>query len=113
MLVNLLDNALKYSGDEKRIVLRTVDAPDQVTFEVSDNGDGIAPEEQRRIFERFYQSDHRLSRRHEGCGLGLNIVRSAVKAHGGTVSVQSVPGKGSTFTVCVPRTERQKAEGRR
>ena len=108
VLVNLLDNALKYSGDEKRIVLRTHDAPDRVTFEVSDNGDGIAPAEQSRIFERFYQSDNRLSRRHDGCGLGLNIVRSAVKAHGGSVSVQSVLGKGSTFTVCVP-----KAEGRR
>ena len=111
VLVNLLDNALKYSGDEKRIVLRTVDAPDRVTFEVSDNGDGIAPEEQRRIFERFYQSDHRLSRRHEGCGLGLNIVRSAVKAHGGSVSVQSVLGKGSTFTVCVPKKKRMKDKG--
>ena len=115
VLVNLLDNALKYSGDEKRIVLRTRDAPDRVTFEVSDNGAGIAPEEQSRIFERFYQSDHRLARRHEGCGLGLNIVRSAVKAHGGSVSVQSVLGKGSTFTVCVPKAEgrRQKAEGRK
>ena len=108
VLVNLLDNALKYSGDEKRIVLRTQDAPDRVTFEVSDNGDGIAPAEQSRIFERFYQSDNRLSRRHDGCGLGLNIVRSAVKAHGGAVSVQSVPGKGSTFTVWVPRGERRR-----
>lgn len=110
-LVNLLDNALKYSGDEKRIVLRTRDEPERVTFEVVDNGDGIAPEEQSRIFERFYQSDSRLSRRHDGCGLGLNIVRSAVKAHGGTVSVQSTVGKGSTFIVCIPRRERMKDEG--
>ena len=113
VLVNLLDNALKYSGEEKRIVLRTTDAPDRVTFEVSDNGDGIAPEEQSRIFERFYQSDNRLSRRHEGCGLGLNIVRSAVKAHGGSVSVQSVQGKGSTFTVCVPKAGASRDEPRR
>ncbi len=105
VLVNLLDNALKYSGDKKKIVLQTRDARDRVTFEVSDNGIGIASEEQGRIFERFYQSDARLSRTHEGCGLGLNIVRSAVKAHRGTVSVQSTPGKGSAFTVCIPRTE--------
>lgn len=105
VLVNLLDNALKYTGEEKRIVLRTRDARDRVTFAVTDNGIGIAPEEQGRIFERFYQSDQRLSRAHDGCGLGLSIVRSAIKAHGGTVSLQSAVGKGSTFTVCVPRRE--------
>ncbi len=108
VLVNLLDNALKYSGEEKRIVLRTRDAADRVTFEVLDNGIGIALEEQGRIFERFYQSDNRLSRIHEGCGLGLSIVRNAIKAHGGSVSVQSALGKGSTFTVCVPRKPRMK-----
>ena len=102
VLVNLLDNALKYSGDEKRIVLRAGTGNGQVTFQVKDNGIGIDREEQGRIFERFYQSDHRLSRVHEGCGLGLSIVRSVVKAHGGTVSVTSAPGVGSTFTVRLP-----------
>ena len=111
VLVNLLDNALKYSGDEKRIVLRTQDTADRVTFEVSDDGIGIAPEEQGRVFERFYQADNRLSRTHEGCGLGLSIVRSAVQAHGGTVSLQSTPGKGSTFTVAVPRKRRMREKG--
>ena len=72
-------------------------------------GIGIAPSEQRRIFERFYQSDRRLSRTHEGCGLGLSIVRSVVRAHGGSVSVQSAPGVGSTFTVQLPTAE----EGRK
>lgn len=110
VLVNLLDNALKYSEDDKRIVLRTRDAADRVTFEVSDNGIGIAPAEQGRVFERFYQADNRLSRTHEGCGLGLSIVRSAVKAHGGTVSLHSAPGKGSTFTVTVPRKRNLKGE---
>ncbi len=102
VLVNLLDNALKYSGDEKRIVLRAGRENGEVIFEVVDHGVGIDRSEQGRIFERFYQSDRRLSRVHEGCGLGLSIVRSVVKAHGGTVSVTSKPGVGSTFTVRLP-----------
>jgi signal transduction histidine kinase len=105
-LVNLLDNAWKYTGADKRIRLRVRQSQDGghawLTFEVSDNGIGIEPDEQGRIFERFYQSDARLSRAHEGVGLGLSIVRSVVRAHGGTVSVQSKPGKGSTFTLRLP-----------
>ena len=105
-LVNLLDNAWKYTGKEKRIDLRAWQLRDRtghwVLFEVTDNGDGIDPGEQRRIFERFYQSDARLSRSHEGVGLGLSIVRAVVRAHGGSVSVQSTPGEGSTFTIKLP-----------
>ena len=115
VLVNLLDNALKYSGDEKRIVLRAGVRNGQAVFEVGDNGAGIEPDEQNRIFERFYQSDRRLSRTHEGCGLGLSIVRSVVKAHGGAVAVTSVPGAGSTFTVRIPAKAaggRPQADGR-
>ncbi len=112
VLVNLLDNALKYSGDEKHIVLRAGTRGDKVVFEVVDNGVGIDRDEQGRIFERFYQSDRRLSRAHEGCGLGLSIVRSVVKAHGGTVSVTSAPGAGSTFTVRLPAGERKDEGGR-
>ena len=81
-------------------------------FEVSDNGVGIDPGEQRRIFERFYQSDARLSRAHEGVGLGLSIVRSVVRAHGGTVSVQSAPGQGSTFTLKLPLPSKAAATGK-
>ena len=71
---------------------------EQVCFEISDNGQGIDPDEQGRIFERFYQSDRRLARAHDGCGLGLSLVQSIVRAHGGTVSVQSALGRGSVFT---------------
>lgn len=102
VLVNLLDNALKYSTGDPSIVLRAAGREGEVVFEVIDKGIGIEPFEQQRIFERFYQSDRRLSRSHEGCGLGLSIVRSVVRAHGGTVSVQSAVGAGSTFTVCLP-----------
>ena len=106
VLVNLLDNALKYTGDDKRITLRCRAGGGEVCYEVGDNGPGVAPGEQRRIFERFYQSDQRLSRTHEGVGLGLSIVRSMVRAHGGTVTVRSEPGVGSTFVVCLPVDKR-------
>ena len=110
VLVNLLDNALKYTGEGRRITLRCRAGKGEVFYEVGDDGPGIAPEEQRRIFERFYQSDRRLSRAHEGVGLGLSIVRSMVRAHGGAVSLQSAPGKGSIFTVRLPAV--RSAEGR-
>ena len=105
VLVNLLDNALKYTGEGRLITLRCRAAKGEVFYEVGDDGPGIAPDEQRRIFERFYQSDRRLSRSHEGVGLGLSIVRSMVRAHGGAVSVQSAPGKGSVFTVRLPAAD--------
>ncbi len=101
-LANLLDNALKYSGDSKRIALRAHAAPGRVVIEITDNGIGIAPAEHRKIFARFYQADQMLSRRHEGCGLGLSIVKSIVEAHGGAVHVRSETGAGATFIVELP-----------
>jgi signal transduction histidine kinase len=100
-LVNLLDNAYKYTPEEKRITLRAFAANGAVCFEVRDNGIGIAPREMKRIFLKFYQADRRLSRSGGGCGLGLSIVRFLVEAHGGSVKVASEPGKGSTFTVAL------------
>ena len=93
---------MKYSAEDEPVALRTFAREGEIVFEVADRGIGIDPAEQRRIFERFYQSDQRLSRSHEGCGLGLSIVRSVVRAHGGSVSVQSAPGVGSTFTIRLP-----------
>jgi two-component system phosphate regulon sensor histidine kinase PhoR len=111
VLVNLLDNAFKYSGEDKRISLRVFEQGESIVFEVSDNGQGIARDEQDKIFQRFYQSDRRLARSHEGSGLGLSIVQSIVRAHGGSVSVESEPGRGSTFAVSLPKAERMKDEG--
>ncbi len=102
VLLNLLDNAYKYTGEEKSIALRAMAVDGQVRFEVEDNGIGMSRAEARRSFERFYQADGRLSRRAEGCGLGLSIVRFIVDAHGGTVDVESEPGRGSTFAVTLP-----------
>ena len=104
VLLNLLDNACKYTGDEKRMALRAFARDTNVCLAVTDNGIGIPDRARRRIFERFYQLDRRLTRDTTGCGLGLSIVKSIVTAHAGTVTIQSEIGKGSTFTVTLPAT---------
>jgi signal transduction histidine kinase len=101
-LLNLLDNAYKYSGNDKRLALRTSAAADQVCFAVTDNGIGLSPRAAKKVFRPFYQVDRHLSRGTGGCGLGLSIVRSIADAHGGTVRVESRPGEGSTFTISIP-----------
>lgn len=101
-LLNLLDNAWKYTDAEKRIQIRCRLESGMVCFEVSDNGIGIAPREMRKIFHPFYQSDQRLSRTVGGCGLGLGIVKAIIQAHGGEVFATSQPGRGSTFTIKIP-----------
>jgi signal transduction histidine kinase len=103
VLLNLLDNAYKYTEGEKYIELRvTRPRDDMVCFSVSDNGIGLSRAAARRVFERFYQVDHTLSRRASGCGLGLSIVKYIVYAHGGEVDVQSQLGQGSVFSVSLP-----------
>jgi signal transduction histidine kinase len=102
VLVNLLDNALKYTGPSKHITLRSFAANGDVFIEVSDDGIGFSRRAGKRIFDRFYQVDRSLTRCVGGCGLGLGIVRSVVAAHGGAVTAKSQPGKGSTFTVRLP-----------
>src|SRR5215510_9568296 len=87
LLVNLVDNGLKYT----LAVLR-----------VADTGIGLAPEEQERIFQRFYRAPTAVSRDVEGSGLGLCIARSIVEAHGGSIQVESAEGHGSIFTVRLP-----------
>jgi signal transduction histidine kinase len=102
VLINLLENAYKYTGEDKRIRLSVSKAGDSVCFAVEDNGIGIPVREQKLIFREFYQVDNRLSRRSEGSGLGLSINRHIVRAHGGRIEVHSEPGKGSKFDVYVP-----------
>jgi two-component system, OmpR family, phosphate regulon sensor histidine kinase PhoR len=101
-LLNLLDNAYKYTPADKRIALSVVRDRSQVAFVVRDNGIGIGVKEQKRIFRRFYQVDRRLARERGGVGLGLSIVAFVARAHGGTIAVASEPGHGSTFTLSVP-----------
>ena len=102
VLTNLTDNALKYTGPEKRIALRAQAQDGALHFSIEDNGIGIADDQRRTIFEPFYQVDQKLSRSREGSGLGLAIVRRIVKAHGGEITVAGEPGKGSIFTVKIP-----------
>jgi signal transduction histidine kinase len=102
VLVNLLDNACKYSYDDKKIRLNVYGADGSVCFAVTDNGVGIPRRALKRVFKRFYQVDRSLSRRAEGCGLGLSIARFIVDAHTGSIKVDSKPGHGSTFTVRLP-----------
>jgi signal transduction histidine kinase len=104
-LLNLLDNAWKYSGDNKHIVVHVEARNGRVGFAVEDNGIGLSPREQQRVFRRFYQSDQRLARTVGGCGLGLSIVQSIVDAHHGTVRVASEVGRGSTFTIEIPAVD--------
>jgi signal transduction histidine kinase len=101
VLVNLLDNAYKYSYDDKHIELSVSSEDGSVCFRVSDNGAGISRRSVKKIFNRFYQVDRSLARRAEGCGLGLSIAKFIVDAHKGTISVESKSGEGSTFMVCL------------
>ena len=102
VLVNLLDNAHKYTENDKQITLRASRSNGQIRFEVEDNGIGLFRREAKKVFDRFHQVDQSLTRRAGGCGLGLSIVQFIVKAHGGSVSVSSQPDQGSTFTVILP-----------
>lgn len=101
-LVNLLDNAWKYSGETKHIVLSAAAKNGDVIFSVRDNGIGLSPRDTKQIFHRFYQVNQHLSPTGGGCGLGLSIVQFIVAAHHGTVDVESTPGHGSTFRLVVP-----------
>jgi len=102
VLTNLMDNALKYTGAEKRLTLRARIGGESVTFEVEDNGVGIPTGERRAIFKPFHQADAKLSRRREGIGLGLSIVQRLVPALHGRIEVESEPGRGSIFRVAIP-----------
>jgi len=99
---NLLGNAIKFSPNGGKIVVRLEKQRSVVRASVSDEGIGIPKEEQERIFDRFYRVDRPDGRRFSGAGLGLAIVKSIVEAHGGEVWVESEPGKGSTFYVSMP-----------
>ncbi len=104
-MLNLLDNAYKFTPEEKRIKLRAYCASGRVCFDVTDNGIGLSPREQKKVFRRFYQVDRQLARQAGGVGLGLSIVEFIVKAHSGKIQVSSQPGAGSTFTISLPAGE--------
>ena len=104
-LLNLLNNAHKYTGPQKRIAVTARREGGNVFIRVSDNGPGIPRRDQKRIFEKFYRAQDPLSRQIEGTGLGLAMVQHIVRAHGGWVGVESEVGKGAVFTIALPAAE--------
>jgi two-component system phosphate regulon sensor histidine kinase PhoR len=100
-VVNLLDNAVKYSGENRELAVRLDAENGCVTFEVEDHGLGIAPAEQERIFKRFYRVSNGSGK--GGYGLGLFLVRHIMDAHGGRIEVDSEPGRGSRFRLMFPK----------
>jgi signal transduction histidine kinase len=102
VLTNLLDNALRYTPEGGRIVVRAEPANGGVSLQVSDTGSGIAREHLPRVFERFYRADPSRARSEGGTGLGLSIVRHLVESHGGRVTAESELGQGTTITCWFP-----------
>lgn len=101
-LLNLLDNAVKYSRDRKDVRVELDTSDDMVRLSVSDRGIGIPPDERARIFEKFARVETGLVHTVKGAGLGLSLVQMLVRAHHGRVEVASTPGEGSTFTILLP-----------
>jgi signal transduction histidine kinase len=101
---NLIDNAVKYSGASVRVRVEVEPRTDGVLVRVHDSGIGLAPEELKHVFKRFYRVPGEFMARVKGTGLGLFIVQSVVEKHGGKVEVSSAgPNQGSTFTIRLPR----------
>jgi two-component system sensor histidine kinase ChvG len=98
-LLNLLDNALRFSPPGEAVVVHASErAPDELVIRITDRGPGIEPQNLTRVFDRFFTTDAER----DGTGLGLAIVKAVATAHGGTVSVESSPGEGATFTLALP-----------
>jgi signal transduction histidine kinase len=112
MLLNLVTNAIKYTPEAGEVLLELIDAGEDVTILVRDTGIGIAPGDLPHIFDRFWRSDPARSRvgQPTGTGLGLAITKWIAEAHGGEITVQSRPGRGTTFTVRLPRATESSTE---
>ena len=99
---NLLDNAIKYSGEVKQLSITTQTFRSNLSIEIADHGIGIPRAEQAKIFEKFYRVGNGLVHDVKGSGLGLSLVKHIIEAHDGTISVESDVGKGSRFTILLP-----------
>ena len=103
VFANLLDNALKYTPENGSVTISVHDEPAQAVVRFRDTGIGIPPEEQDKIWTRLYRGDKSRSQR--GLGLGLSLVKAVVEMHQGQVTVTSVAGQGSEFTVRLPKKD--------
>ncbi len=106
-LRNLIDNAIRYSPENTRVGVGVRSKDGLIAVSVTDQGEGMTPEDQERVFERFYRVDAARSRHTGGTGLGLSIVKHVASNHGGEVTLWSRPGQGSTFTLRLPEMESQ------
>jgi signal transduction histidine kinase len=102
VLLNLVENAVKYGADGGEIAVRLGQRNGHVFLQVQDHGPGIPADEQKRVFDRFYRIKADRAQPARGVGIGLSLVRQIAEAHGGRVSLDSQPGEGSTFTVALP-----------
>jgi signal transduction histidine kinase len=102
VLMNLLDNAVKYSSGTKEIEVSMTTKGEELRIAVRDRGIGISASEQKKIFDKFYRVSSGLVHDVKGSGLGLSIVKHVVEAHRGRVEIESTPGQGSTFTIVLP-----------
>jgi len=101
-LINLIDNAIKFSPDDQEVTVSLEFADNQLQLAVKDRGVGIEPEEQAQIFDRFYRVEGGLCRETRGAGIGLSVVQHIAAGHDGQVTVESTPGEGATFTMHLP-----------
>ena len=101
--MNLLSNALRYTPQNGHIEVETLETEAESILRVKDNGIGIPEQELPYIFERFYRTDKSRNRKTGGTGIGLTIAKSIVESHGGKITVESTVGKGSSFTVLLPK----------
>jgi signal transduction histidine kinase len=112
-VLNLLDNAVKYSGGNPRVILRIWSGDEVISIQVEDHGIGISKSEQKKIFEKFYRSESALESDVKGSGIGLPLVEHVVRAHGGKVLLESEPDKGTRVTIRLPvRRPEEKKEGK-
>ena len=108
-IYNLVENAIKYTPEEREVKVYAHASAQDIFFEITDSGIGISEADQEHLFEKFFRSSAREARAQTGTGLGLAIVRSIAERHGGRVWVESVIGKGSTFHLQVPISQPEKS----
>jgi signal transduction histidine kinase len=105
IVVNLVSNAVKYSPDGGKICVDIEDPGGCVILRISDQGMGMAPEQMKNLFQKFYRTPDARRSGIKGTGLGLYLIKQLIEAHGGTISVVSAPGQGTAFTVELPKPE--------
>jgi signal transduction histidine kinase len=109
---NLIDNAVKYTGDGGRVTVSLVCTNGMAKLNVTDTGQGIPGEHVARVFDRFYRVDRARSAQPGGAGLGLSICRMITEAYGGTISISSTPGEGTSVTAAIPLHGHMEESGR-